>query len=324
MESVTGQTHAMTWMARPFRMEAAATATSAAGAINNPASAVTPRKNRGARLSCAIWPARNTSHSRTSTDTAKNAYGRISRRLTPGSVARPRTRDHSRSSTPPLFAAHLARSEAAREHVEGFLRVVRGEREDVEQEQVTRRKRVCRHVTVVQQQHHADRIAGKLPHHRRPDHRQPRRARAGNQESADQCRVAQLGRQSANEIGAEVAERRRHVERALQGDERPRPMAATAREDIRTLHRTQGSAKQVRWSRLAARRGGSLVCGMSRERLMTLPNVVSMSRLVLAAAFIALRAPSSRLVLLLVASVTDVLDGWLARRQHAVTRYGAL
>ena len=67
-----------------------------------------------------------------------------------------------------------------------------------------------------------------------------------------------------------------------------------------------------------------LVCGMSRERLMTLPNAVSMSRLVLAAAFVALRAPSSRVALLLVASATDFLDGWLARRQHATTRSGAL
>ena len=57
---------------------------------------------------------------------------------------------------------------------------------------------------------------------------------------------------------------------------------------------------------------------------MTLPNVVSLSRLVLAAAFVALRAPSSRLALLVVASATDFLDGWLARRRHATTRSGAL
>jgi cardiolipin synthase (CMP-forming) len=63
---------------------------------------------------------------------------------------------------------------------------------------------------------------------------------------------------------------------------------------------------------------------MSRERLLTLPNVVSMSRLVLAAAFVALRDPSARLALLVVASVTDFLDGWLARRNQATTRSGAL
>jgi CDP-diacylglycerol--glycerol-3-phosphate 3-phosphatidyltransferase len=83
--------------------------------------------------------------------------------------------------------------------------------------------------------------------------------------------------------------------------------------------------KEARQSpRLAARRRGSLPCGMTRERLLTLPNAVSMSRLVLAAAFIALRAPSSRFTLLVVASVTDFLDGWLARRRHATTRSGAL
>jgi CDP-diacylglycerol--glycerol-3-phosphate 3-phosphatidyltransferase len=63
---------------------------------------------------------------------------------------------------------------------------------------------------------------------------------------------------------------------------------------------------------------------MSRERLMTLPNAVSMSRLVLAAAFVALRDPSARIALLAIASVTDFLDGWLARRNQATTRSGAL
>jgi phosphatidylglycerophosphate synthase len=63
---------------------------------------------------------------------------------------------------------------------------------------------------------------------------------------------------------------------------------------------------------------------MSRERLMTLPNAVSMSRLVLAAAFVALREPATRFALLIVASGTDFLDGWLARRRHATSRAGAL
>lgn len=63
---------------------------------------------------------------------------------------------------------------------------------------------------------------------------------------------------------------------------------------------------------------------MSRERLLTLPNAVSMSRLVLAAAFVALRDPAARIALLVIASVTDFLDGWLARRTRATTRSGAL
>jgi len=63
---------------------------------------------------------------------------------------------------------------------------------------------------------------------------------------------------------------------------------------------------------------------MNRDRLVTLPNAVSMSRLVLAAVFVAARDPIARFALVAVASVTDFLDGWLARRQHAVTRSGAL
>lgn len=69
---------------------------------------------------------------------------------------------------------------------------------------------------------------------------------------------------------------------------------------------------------------GPLVCGMSRERLVTLPNAVSMSRLLLAAAFVAVRDPVVRFSLLIVASATDFLDGWLARRRHATTKSGAL
>ena len=63
---------------------------------------------------------------------------------------------------------------------------------------------------------------------------------------------------------------------------------------------------------------------MSRERLVTLPNAVSMSRLLLAAMFVAVRDPVLRFSLLLIASGTDFLDGWLARRSHATTRSGAL
>jgi cardiolipin synthase len=63
---------------------------------------------------------------------------------------------------------------------------------------------------------------------------------------------------------------------------------------------------------------------MSRERLMTLPNAVSMSRLLLAAVFVAVRDPVVRFALLLVATGTDFLDGWLARRQPVISRSGAL
>lgn len=58
--------------------------------------------------------------------------------------------------------------------------------------------------------------------------------------------------------------------------------------------------------------------------LWTLPNVVSLSRVVLAAGFVAASGPAERLAYVGAASVTDFLDGWLARRRNAVTRWGAL
>jgi phosphatidylglycerophosphate synthase len=56
----------------------------------------------------------------------------------------------------------------------------------------------------------------------------------------------------------------------------------------------------------------------------TLPNVVSLSRVVLAAGFLAVNGIGERVALVGVASFTDFLDGWLARRRNAVTRWGAL
>lgn len=60
------------------------------------------------------------------------------------------------------------------------------------------------------------------------------------------------------------------------------------------------------------------------NRVFTLPNLVSTSRVALAIGFVASEGVSVRLVLLGVASLTDFLDGWLARRTRAVSRLGAL
>lgn len=58
--------------------------------------------------------------------------------------------------------------------------------------------------------------------------------------------------------------------------------------------------------------------------LWTLPNVVSLSRVLLAAGFLATTGNGERIALVGVASLTDFLDGWLARRRNAVSRWGAL
>ena len=60
------------------------------------------------------------------------------------------------------------------------------------------------------------------------------------------------------------------------------------------------------------------------DALWTLPNVVSLSRVVLAAGFVASSEVGERLALLGAASFSDLLDGWLARRRNSVSRWGAL
>ena len=57
---------------------------------------------------------------------------------------------------------------------------------------------------------------------------------------------------------------------------------------------------------------------------MNLPNIVSLSRLVLAVAFVAISDNAVRVALIVAAGITDFLDGWLARRRHSASSMGAL
>jgi cardiolipin synthase (CMP-forming) len=74
---------------------------------------------------------------------------------------------------------------------------------------------------------------------------------------------------------------------------------------------------------LASTRGPPLTCGVRRPPLFSLPNLLSLARFPLAAAFLATNAAGVRVALIGAASLTDVLDGWLARRQQP-TRLGAI
>src|SRR5437763_6043234 len=58
--------------------------------------------------------------------------------------------------------------------------------------------------------------------------------------------------------------------------------------------------------------------------LGTLPNLISCSRLALAVGFVASGTVETRVGLIGAAATTDFLDGWLARRVHATSRWGAL
>jgi cardiolipin synthase (CMP-forming) len=63
---------------------------------------------------------------------------------------------------------------------------------------------------------------------------------------------------------------------------------------------------------------------MERETLATLPNLISLSRLGLAAAFVLFKGTGARLAVIAVAGATDFLDGYLARRGGGTSKWGAL
>ena len=63
---------------------------------------------------------------------------------------------------------------------------------------------------------------------------------------------------------------------------------------------------------------------MHRGALLTLPNILSLSRLALVPAFVLVPTPAARAAIVVAAGLTDLLDGWLARRRRAATRVGAI
>jgi phosphatidylglycerophosphate synthase len=63
---------------------------------------------------------------------------------------------------------------------------------------------------------------------------------------------------------------------------------------------------------------------VARATLRALPNIISSSRVLLAAGFVAVDHADARLGLVGLAAITDFLDGWVARRGKWATRWGAL
>src|SRR5215203_5253135 len=63
---------------------------------------------------------------------------------------------------------------------------------------------------------------------------------------------------------------------------------------------------------------------MERGKIFTLPNSISLSRLLLALAFILSGESWQRFMLIVAAAATDFLDGWTARRGNSSTVAGAL
>jgi phosphatidylglycerophosphate synthase len=63
---------------------------------------------------------------------------------------------------------------------------------------------------------------------------------------------------------------------------------------------------------------------MSRRAWFNLPNTISLSRVVLALAFVLVAEPWDRIALIAVAGFTDFMDGWFARHERSESTAGAL
>ncbi len=61
-----------------------------------------------------------------------------------------------------------------------------------------------------------------------------------------------------------------------------------------------------------------------RRTLGTIPNLISVSRVALAAGFVASSATELRVGIIGAAAITDFLDGWIARRARVTSRWGAM
>jgi len=62
----------------------------------------------------------------------------------------------------------------------------------------------------------------------------------------------------------------------------------------------------------------------ARGTLRALPNIISASRVFLAAGFVVVHDADGRLGIVGLAAITDFLDGFIARRAQVATRWGAL
>lgn len=63
---------------------------------------------------------------------------------------------------------------------------------------------------------------------------------------------------------------------------------------------------------------------MTRGAVFTLPNSISLSRLVLALGFVLITGTWERVAIIVIAAITDFMDGWLARHEKAESETGAL
>ena len=78
------------------------------------------------------------------------------------------------------------------------------------------------------------------------------------------------------------------------------------------------------WQLLAVEHVSCFLVSMRRKDVLTPPNLISLSRLVMAGVFVGMRDTDWRLAVVFLAMASDILDGVIARVSRTTTKIGAL
>ncbi len=219
------------------------------------------------------------------------------------------------------------------EDVERPTQIDRFRRDEIEQQCSPLCARVDGDMATFQQQQPVDSAHVVRLQHRRMCRVQTGGAGCRDQQAAEQRPIVQLCRRDSGQFGNQVNNSygfRRphgtHVNPLRAFREGPEACNVTGRAR-RALCPSSASgssiAASVRGSLARAGRFG-VICDMATPTVFTVPNLVSSSRVVLAVGFVAFDVAWARFALICMASFTDFLDGWIARRTKVTSRFGAL
>jgi cardiolipin synthase (CMP-forming) len=89
-------------------------------------------------------------------------------------------------------------------------------------------------------------------------------------------------------------------------------------------HSAQPMPTRQVWQLLAVQHVSCFLVSMRRTDVLSPPNLISLSRLAMAGVFLGVRDADWRLIVVLTAMASDVLDGVIARLSHSTTKIGAL
>ena len=211
------------------------------------------------------------------------------------------------------FGGHGRRREAAGEDLQRTGQIGGFGGDEIEQQGSLRGIGVHGGVPALEEQDAVDAARIEGLHRRWVRRMQSGGPRCGDEQPAQQGAIVQSGRydpgQFSNQVNKHHGLRRPH---------------ATHDNPVDAIRQGQSPPKHSSGRSVARRDRLGVISVMTPSSVFTLPNIVSSSRVVLAVGFVATEVTTTRLALICIASLTDFLDGWIARRTKVTSRFGAL